>query len=189
MMRHVSNNSNIYVYMYRGWRMKGVHLFECMRNFIVRVRAAEKTKTSQWRPVPANTFPFFQHHSFSNIIPLVRCLAHLLIMIRLPRQKCKVLMISLATHGIAMNPKNIFEHLGIRNARQGYRIIRQTSSRTRNHSDLIETCGRKFKVIGAQMRETDQILLDNDLQLEGKRLTREATRCRNRSWCGRAYDA
>lgn len=75
-------------------------------------------------------------------------------------------MIFFTTYGIAMDPKIIFEHFGIRNARQGYRIIKQTSSWSRNHPGSIETWGRKFKIIGAQVREANQILQNNDLQLE-----------------------
>ena len=80
----------------------------------------------------------------------------------------------LLAKGISIDPREIFQHFGIRSERQGYKIIRNgASSRRRHHSTLVETRGRKSKVTEAQIQEADHILQDEGLQLEGKRYTWE----------------
>jgi riboflavin biosynthesis pyrimidine reductase len=77
----------------------------------------------------------------------------------------------LVAKGISFDPRDIFKEFGIRNERQDYRIIKDSNARTRHNSDLIETRGRKSKVTGVQIREADQILQEEGLELKGKDLT------------------
>ena len=65
----------------------------------------------------------------------------------------------LLAKGISIDPREIFQHFGIRSERQGYKIIRNGAfSRRRHHSTLVETRGRKSKVTEAQIQEADHIL-------------------------------
>lgn len=75
--------------------------------------------------------------------------------------------------GIVPDPRDLFKKYGV-SERAGYTIIQKgASARTRHHSDRIETRGRKSKITGEQVREADRLLQEDELQLEGKRLTWE----------------
>ena len=79
----------------------------------------------------------------------------------------------LLDEGIVHDPRNLFKKYGV-SERAGYRIIRKgASTRTRHHTELIETRGRRSKITGEQVREADRLLQEDELQLEGKRLTWE----------------
>jgi hypothetical protein len=55
--------------------------------------------------------------------------------------------------------------------RAGYRMIESGASSRTHDPSKPETRGRKLKVTSEQVREADHLVQDNDLQLEGKRLT------------------
>lgn len=79
----------------------------------------------------------------------------------------------LLDEGIVHDPRDLFKKYNV-SERAGYRMIKKgASARTRHHTELIETRGRRSKVTGEQVREADHLLQEDELELEGKRLTWE----------------
>ena len=69
-------------------------------------------------------------------------------------------------HSISFDPRNIFKQFDVsRNV--GYQLIEPNALSRRNYSRR----GQSYKISSEQMREADQILQNDSLELEGKRFT------------------
>ncbi|KAL2047773.1 hypothetical protein ABVK25_011385 [Lepraria finkii] len=76
--------------------------------------------------------------------------------------------------GIPHNPRDIFDFFDVEE-RPGYKFIEYGApSRTRKNQDIIETRGRKPKLSGADVRETDHLLEEGGLEMEAKAMAWEA---------------
>lgn len=72
----------------------------------------------------------------------------------------------LTAHDIPFERRDIFKQFNV-SMNVGYRLIQKDAPSRRNRRRM----GRPYKVTLEQVREADQILQDDDLGLDGKRLT------------------
>lgn len=77
----------------------------------------------------------------------------------------------LKSKGIPYDPREIFDHFGVKQ-RSGYNYIAEGApARMRGHrTDVIETRGKSTKMTGAQVREVDHFLEEVDIKQETQRL-------------------